>query len=97
MLSSFFSLFSGENFTFLFVYFIWKLRNNSQGLGSAVGGKGETKIGEGEKEIGKGSESSVSLKREEGGIALSPPQSTIFAVSLRFLPFQPTTEPSSRL
>ena len=97
MFSSFFSLFSGENFTFLFVYFICKLRHNSQGLGSAVGEKGETKIGEGEKEIGKGSEPSVSLERGKGGTALSPPQSTFFAVSLRFLHFQLTTEPSSRL
>ena len=73
MLSSFFSLFSGENFTFLFVYFICKLRHNSQGLGSAVEEKGETKIGEGEKEIGKGSEPSVSLERGKGDTALSPP------------------------
>lgn len=58
------------------------------------GGKGEKKIGKGEKEIGK---QSVRLEKGKVGIALSPPQSTIFAVSLRLLPFQPTTEPGSRL
>ena len=65
MLSSFFSLFSGENFTFLFVYFIWKLRNNSQGLGSAEGGKWRDKNRRGRKRNPQGKR--VERKSWKGG------------------------------